>query len=201
MSFITEIKNEVQKKQQKSADAKFVAGVFLTRAQGALVLGQRKHGYHLEFCFDDYESALEFCETVATHDILPKLSHRPGKSVVYLKHSDDICNLLALIGADNCLLMLHDEIVRRDCKNTANRRANCDTANINKTVAAASGQLARCSEYLQHGKDAKLLEIAKARLDNPSASYEELGCLLGISKSGVVHRLRKLSHSTKFPLL
>ena len=86
----------------------------------------------------------------------------------------------------------------KEMRNTVNRKVNCETANINKTVSAAVKQMEDITyirdtigfEKLPEG----LRETALARLSHPEATLKELGELLSppIGKSGVNHRLRKL---------
>jgi hypothetical protein len=76
---------------------------------------------------------------------------------------------------------------------------NCETANINKTVNAAVKQMEDIEliertvgfQSLNEG----LAQIAKLRLQYPEATLKELGLMLDpqVGKSGVNHRLRKLS--------
>ena len=80
-----------------------------------------------------------------------------------------------------------------------NRRVNCETANISKTVGAAVRQM----EDILYIRDKKgleslpdnLREIALLRLEYPDASLKELGTYLSppVGKSGVNHRLRRIS--------
>ena len=85
-------------------------------------------------------------------------------------------------------------------RNTANRLVNCENANINKVVNAATRQIEEI-QYIEDtvGLDAlpdKSSDIAKIRLENPEISLKELGEMLPsgpISKAGVNHRLRKIS--------
>ena len=80
-----------------------------------------------------------------------------------------------------------------------NRRVNCETANINKTVTAAAKQIEDIQYIREHsgfsGLAPNLKETAMARLEYPEASLKELGDMLNppVGKSGVNHRLRKLS--------
>ena len=156
------------------------------------------HGYHLEFTFDDVTEARNFCDILAQHDIFAKLTTTVENTHfrVYIKNSDCICNLLALVGANRSLLKLSDEIALRSVRNVSNRRANCDTANISKQVSAAQEQIELIKHLKKSGGFARLSEplrqTATARTNNPDASYEELSQILGITKSGVVHRLQKL---------
>ena len=84
-------------------------------------------------------------------------------------------------------------------RNTVNRKVNCETANINKTVNAAVKQV----EDILYIRDTigleklpeNLEETALLRLEYPQASLKELGALFSppVGKSGVNHRLRKIS--------
>ena len=76
---------------------------------------------------------------------------------------------------------------------------NCETANINKTVNAAVKQIEDI-RYIERVKGFEslrdnLAEIAGLRLQYPEATLKELGMMLNpqVGKSGVNHRLRKLS--------
>lgn len=97
------------------------------------------------------------------------------------------------------LMNLENVRILKEMRNSINRQVNCETANINKTVAAASKQVEDIlfiKELIGFGElDEGLEEIATLRLAHPEASLKELGQLLSvpIGKSGVNHRLRKLS--------
>ncbi|HCE12518.1 MAG TPA: DNA-binding protein WhiA, partial [Enterococcus sp.] len=88
----------------------------------------------------------------------------------------------------------------RDMRNSVNRLVNCETANMNKTIDAASKQIDNI-EFIQNrvGLQAlpdKLQEIAALRLEHPEVSLKELGEMIpsgAISKSGINHRIRKIN--------
>ena len=76
---------------------------------------------------------------------------------------------------------------------------NCEAANINKTVSASVKQMEdirylEARQVLDH-LPPNLVQIARLRLENQDASLKELGEMLvpPVGKSGVNHRLRKLS--------
>ncbi len=85
-------------------------------------------------------------------------------------------------------------------RNSVNRLVNCETANMNKTIDAASKQIDNI-EFIQDrvGLQAlpeKLQEIAELRLEHPEVSLKELGEMIpsgAISKSGINHRIRKIN--------
>ena len=89
--------------------------------------------------------------------------------------------------------------ILKEMRNSVNRRVNCETANIGKTVSAAVKQIADIQaimgtkEYRE--QPAGIREMAELRIQYPNATLKELGELSSppIGKSGVNHRLRKLS--------
>lgn len=119
--------------------------------------------------------------------------------MVYLKEGTQIVDVLNVMEAHVALMNLENIRILKEMRNSVNRKVNCETANINKTVSAAVKQL----EDIQYIKDTVgfeklsegLLEVALMRLQYPEATLKELGSLLTtpVGKSGVNHRLRKLS--------
>ena len=87
----------------------------------------------------------------------------------------------------------------KEMRNSVNRKVNCETANINKTVNAAVKQIEDIELIRQNmgfeSLNEALADIAKLRLQYPEATLKELGMMLDpqVGKSGVNHRLRKLS--------
>ena len=86
----------------------------------------------------------------------------------------------------------------KEIRNDANRKANCETANIDKIVAAASPQIAAIMKIeREKGLDSlsePLRQMAEIRIENPDASLNELAKMFEppISRSGVNHRLSRL---------
>ena len=129
----------------------------------------------------------------------PKQVRRRGDYLLYYKESENIEDFLTFIGAPMRALEIMEIKVVKDVRNQVNRRTNCETANIDKTVAASSRQVAdielirerRGLEYLPEN----LRELAYLRLENPELSLSELGRALSdpISRSGVNHRLERIS--------
>ena len=128
-----------------------------------------------------------------------KIVRRKKSYVVYLKEGDQIADILNIMEAHVSLMELENIRILKDMRNTVNRKVNCETANINKTVSAAVKQLEDIT-YLRDNMGLEKLaeglrEVAYARLSHPDATLKELGELLSppVGKSGVNHRLRKLS--------
>ena len=101
--------------------------------------------------------------------------------------------------AAQALMELENIRIVKEMRNSVNRKVNCETANLNKTVSAALRQVADI-EYIRDTKGLDFLspqleEMARVRLEAPEASLLELGSMLEtpVGKSGVNHRLRKIS--------
>ena len=124
---------------------------------------------------------------------------RKKNIIVYLKEGDRIVDALNVMDAPVALMELENVRILKDMRNNVNRKVNCETANINKTVSAAVKQR-NDIEYIRDtvglsGLPEGLRDVALTRLAYPDASLKELGELLEepVGKSGVNHRLRKLS--------
>lgn len=173
----------------------FIRGVFL--AVGSV--SDPEKGYHLEFVCEDEEQARLLHNLLGTFDIESKTVERKQHFVVYIKEGAAIVDLLNVMEAHVALMELENLRIIKEMRNRVNRRVNCETANINKTVNAAARQLEDIQYIDQHKGLASLpdslYEMARVRLEHPDASLKELGEMLvpPVGKSGVNHRLRKIS--------
>ena len=173
----------------------FLRGAFLSVGS----ISNPEKGYHLEFVCSDTGQAAQLVEILLAYEIKARIVARKKYQIVYIKESEEISMLLNVIGAHVSLMKLENLRILKDMRNTINRKVNCETANINKTVSAAVKQI----EDIIFIRDtigleqlpAGLCDIAKLRLERPEASLKELGEALNpiVGKSGVNHRLRKLS--------
>lgn len=173
----------------------FIRGVFL--AVGSI--SDPEKGYHLEFVCEDEEQARFLRNVIASFEIDTKILERKDHYVVYLKEGASIVDLLNVMEAHVALMELENLRIIKEMRNTVNRRVNCETANINKTVNAATKQVEDILYIEAHKGLANLpdilYEMARVRLENPDATLKELGEMLvpPVGKSGVNHRLRKIS--------
>ncbi len=154
--------------------------------------------YNLEFISPRYHLARDFEGLLAQHEFSPHRTLRRGVHVIYIKASGKIEDLLTFMGASNASLAIMEQKVYKSIRNTSNRRANCDTANLSKTVNA-NLQTRRAIEALQKADMIKTLpealqQAAKLRLEYPDESLAQLAehFTPPISKSGLSHRLKKL---------
>ncbi len=157
-------------------------------------------GYHLEIVARGEALANQLCSVTASFGPEAKIMMRREKPVVYLK-GDDVSAFLALIGANSSALKFESARAERDFRNYVNRKTNCETANIEKTVCAATEQRRAIEVIEEHmginRLPATLYEAAILRLNHPEATLQELAELAEIGKSGMNHRLARLVRIAK----
>jgi DNA-binding protein WhiA len=116
--------------------------------------------------------------------------------VVYLKGQEQIAGLLRLTGANRALLDFETSRVSRDVRNRLNRLLNAEEANLSRTVRAADRQLQAIARLEASGELARLRdalrEAAAQRRRQPEADLDTLASSLGVSRSAMNHRLRRL---------
>ena len=185
-------KQVVQKDCCKKA---FVRGIFL--AAGSVNDPQK--AYHFEIVVHNREMAQSVQEVIKSFSLDAKIVKRKKYYVVYLKEGSMIVDILNVMEAYVGLMDMENVRILKDMRNDINRRVNCETANIKKTVNAARRRIEDI-EYIERTKGLRYLNdslrsLAEIRLEEPDANLAELGQMLNppVSKSGVNHRLRKIS--------
>ncbi len=173
----------------------FLRGAFLSIGS----MSDPNKGYHLEFVCENEVHALQIQQVICSFDIEAKIVRRKKYYVVYLKEGAGIVDLLNVMGAHLSLMQLENLRIEKEMRNSINRQVNCEAANITKTVHAASKQIEDIlllqKNYGLSNLPDNLRQTAQARLEHPESSLQELGEYLNppVGKSGVNHRLRKLS--------
>lgn len=172
----------------------FLRGAFLSAGS----ISNPQKSYHFEIVCGNEEKAVQLRKIMVSFDVDAKIVMRKKYHVVYVKESDGIADLLNIMEAHVSLMELENIRILRGISGSVNRKVNCETANLNKTVSAAVEQVRdiRLIEE-KRGLDSlpdSLREMAYVRLENPDMPLKELGGLLDppVGKSGVNHRLRKL---------
>ncbi len=177
--------------------AAFLRGAFLA---GGSVNHPEASSYHLEI-FSAYQ---DFCEDLTKlanrYKLNAKCIERKKGYVMYIKEGERITEFLSLIGAHQALLYFEDVRIVKDMRNSVNRLHNCEIANINKTVNAATKQMENIRlierEVGLENLPVRLREVAELRLLHPDINLKELGEMIPsgvVSKSGINHRLRKIN--------
>ncbi len=176
----------------------FLIGCFL--GGGSCTIPDRQAysstGYHIEFSTPNKLFADEICNLLCDFEILAKLVVRKENYVVYAKSMDVISDILALFGVEDCLQKLNEIVDYKSKVNQENRARNCSVSNIDKTVTASVNQV-KAIEIIRQTiglkkLNRKLFEVCMARLADVNASMQELADRLGISKSCLSHRMRKI---------
>ena len=181
--------------QKSCCKRAFIRGAFLSSGS----MSDPSKGYHFEIVCPDERKAIQLQEMICSFHINAKIVRRKKLYVVYVKEGAQIVDMLAIMEANISLMNLENIRIIKEMRNTINRKVNCDTANINKTVNAAYKQREDI-ELIEkkigfHNLKEGLAELAELRLQYPEATLKELGMMLSpqVGKSGVNHRLRKLS--------
>ena len=195
LMFHSHVSDEIMGNAQKMRS--YLRGAFM--ASGS-VNNPETSRYHLEIYSIYEEHNQDICDMLNYYGLNARSLERRNGFISYLKGAEKIADFLTLIGATNSMLKFEDVRIVRDMRNSVNRLVNCETANMNKTIDAASKQIDNI-EFIQQrvGLGAlpeKLQEIAELRLEHPEVSLKELGEMIpsgAISKSGINHRIRKIN--------
>ena len=181
--------------QQSCCKRAYIRGAFL--ASGSI--SDPEKGYHFEIVYPDERKAQQLQTIIRSFSVDAKIVQRKKSYVVYVKECAQIVDMLAVMEANVALMDLENIRILKEMRNSVNRKVNCETANINKTVNAAVKQMEDIKliqqvmgfEQLSDG----LAQIAELRMQYPEATLKELGMMLSpqVGKSGVNHRLKKLS--------
>lgn len=177
----------------------FIKGIFLSC--GSVSAPQTE--YHLEFCFNNKNSALLLKDCLEALGYTPKYAQRRENFIIYFKDSTSIEDILTGMGAVKNSLELMDTKVLKDIRNKVNRKNNCETANLKKTINVAIEQINAINKVVsKYGIDyftddyKKVIEI---RIKNPEISLNEMSKLLDgeLSKSAINRRLQKIYQMAK----
>ena len=178
----------------------YISGAFLMSGS---INDPKKSQYHLELLFDNKEYALFFMNLLNSYYLNSKYLKRDNKYMVYIKESEKISDFLRIINTSNALFYYEDYRIYRDHKNMANRLNNCEQANVDKMIQAATNQINEIKLIRDNGcfelLDDKLKEVCVYRERYPESSLQELSEIISletnnyITKSGLNHRLKKIS--------
>lgn len=173
----------------------YLRGAFL----GSGYVNDPEKEYHFEILSDDDEFSKLLTYLFLAFNISPKCSQRKRYRVTYFKEFGSVSDVLSVIGAHKSMMDMANTRIVKEVRNSVNRRNNCDMANISKAVNAASKQIEDI-ELIEKNIGLSALpdilrEMAVIRLEHPDSSLTELGGLMDppVGKSGVNHRLRKIS--------
>lgn len=181
--------------QKECCKRAFIRGAFL--AAGSI--SDPNKSYHYEIVCECEEDAVQMQELLKFFNLDAKIIQRKRNYVTYIKEGNNITDVLNIMGAFVSQMKLYNVMILKGMRNDVNRKVNCETANLNKTIEAAVKQI-RDIEYVRDTVGLESLsdglrEVAEIRLKNPDMKLKDIGELLNppVGKSGVNHRLRKIS--------
>lgn len=173
----------------------FLRGVFMSSGS----MSDPEKSYHLEIVCTLESQAEQIRSILHSFELEARIVRRKKYFVVYIKDGSGICDFLNIMEAHISLMSFENHRILKEMRNSVNRQVNCETANISKTVNAFSRQaediILLREKYGFENLPETLRQMAEVRLEYPDAPLRELGQYLNppVGKSGVNHRLRKLS--------
>lgn len=193
--FLSHVSPMIMGNEQKMRS--YLRGAFLA---GGSINNPETSSYHLEIYSLYEEHNQDIVDMLNYFELNARGMERRNGYIAYLKEAERIADFLVVVGATNAMLKFEDVRIIRDMRNSVNRLVNCETANLNKTIDAATKQL----ETIQlidrmvgiESLPDKLKEIAELRIEYPEMSLKELAEIVpsgAISKSGINHRIRKIN--------
>lgn len=173
----------------------FLRGTFICIGS----MSDPEKSYHLEYVCSYEKQALQIQRLIQDFQLEAKIVIRKKYYVVYVKEGSGIVDLLNIMEAPVSLMDFENHRIVKEMRNSINRKVNCETANITKTVNASSKQIEDIllirERYGFENLPDNLRETAEIRLEYQDCTLRELGQILDppVGKSGMNHRLRKLS--------
>ena len=177
----------------------YLSGLFL--ATGS-INDPKTSRYHLEFIISDPIYATEILYLINEFNLNGKIIKRDNKLMIYIKEAEKISDFLRIISATNSLLYYEEIRIYRENKNLANRLNNCEQANVDKAIMAASEQIKDIQlikeNPIYNKLDYKIKLLMDYRLKYPDVSLKELSEIMSkemenpITKSGLNHRFIKI---------
>ena len=175
----------------------FIRGAFL--ACGSVTDPEKS--YHMEFAVPHRNLCMDICRIIREiqdSEITVKILSRGGVYIAYIKDSEQITDMLTYMGAVVASMNVMGTKALKEVRNAANRRANSEIANLQKTASASARQILAIKKLRKDGRfnllSDELKSVANLRYDYPELTLRELGEMLDppISRSGVNHRLEKI---------
>lgn len=177
----------------------FLRGAFL--AGGSMTDPARR--YHLELETSHSQASRELQALLTDMGRQPRQVARGGYQVTYFKSSDQIEDLLTVMGAPVSAMEVMNARAEKELRNGVNRRVNCESANLDKAVDAAGGQLEAIRRLYELGRvedlTPQLKETIILRETYPELTLAQLAEEFDppVTKSCLNHRLRKLVELSK----
>ena len=181
--------------RKKCCKRAYMRGMFM----GTGTISDPEKSYHLEFVCESRTLANDLKKMINSFvDLSVKVVQRRNRWVVYMKNSQYISDMLALMGAHAQMLAFENVRVQKSVYNQTTRIMNCDNANTDRTLDASEKQIRAIRILEETGQISvltdKLRELARLRVENPEASLTQLGEMMEpkLGKSGVNNRMKRI---------
>ena len=185
MSTGVEVNYEISTRilRNKSDIYNYLRGIFLSLGY----ITDPNKTYQLEFVFKNMVYAKNFLSIINKVGLKMNMTERKNMYVVYTKDSTCITDFLAMIGAHSAVLKIENVKAYKELKNNVNRKINCETANMDKTVNTALRQINAINKIIdKRGEDflkEPLKTLSILRLENEDASLNEIANMYAPKKS------------------
>lgn len=157
-----------------------------------------KRGYYCIMRFHDASVARNMSELLEGSGITFSARDKENVRELTIRDLQQIMRFCYFMGMSALAQTLEKRSIMRGSRDLANKQANCDSANIRRSVETSRQHVAMI-DFLRRLDvkliPEKLIPLARARLENPEATLSDLGDLLRpqVSKSTVKYRLKKIA--------
>ena len=170
----------------------FIRGIFLSCGY----IKDPEKEYALDFFMDNEEAADKLYTLLLSKGKKVFKTLKRNKPLVYLRNSENIMDIIVLIGSIQSFFKYEETTMIKDLKNITIREMNWEVANETKTLNTGNNQIKMINhidrEIGLNSLSPVLEEIAHMRLNNPESTLQEIAEMIGISKSGVRNRFRRI---------
>ncbi len=175
----------------------FLRGMFL----GSGYIKNPDKEYALDFFIDDEETSEELYNILKLKEKRVFKTKKRNKYIVYLRNNEDIMDVMVFAGSLQEFFKYEEVIMMKELKNKTIREMNWELANETKSLDTGKKQT-KMINYIKENAGLESLskvleEVARLRLDNPESSLNELAEIIGLSKSGVRNRFRRIEQIYK----
>ncbi len=156
-----------------------------------------RRGYYCIMRFHDDSVSRGVRELLDGSGITCSMREKDGVCEVMIRDLQQIVRFCYFMGLAQVAQGLEERSLMRSSRDLANKQANCDSANIRRSVETSRQHVA-VIDFLRRLDPKlipeKLIPLTKIRLAYPEATLSELGDMLRpqVSKSTVKYRLKKL---------
>lgn len=186
--------------KSRTCAAAYARGAFLAGGSAYIPsdkIQEKSVGYHIEFLFFGEDAATAFVDLLNRCELTARISKKGNYYSVYAKSAEAVSDILAFLGATDSVIKTTVASITRSANGNVNRQTNCEMANIDKSQTNIMRQVEAIENLKASGEydklDDKLKETCEMRLKYRKETLGELAKIMGISKSGLNHRLVKIT--------